>query len=85
MDEKGRCSFEALVHEHKSADAALMELARIIHGADLDDLGAAPECAGLLAISRGFPLVAMNDDETITKASFLYDSLYASLQQRMGK
>ena len=29
-------------------------LARIIHGADLKDLGAAPECPGLLTISRGF-------------------------------
>jgi len=85
VDEEGRCSFEALVHEHKSNDAALMELARIIHGADLDDLGAAPECAGLLAISRGFPLVATDDHETMAKSSFLYDSLYASLQQRKGK
>lgn len=81
-DERGRCSFEALVDERCPNDAALKELARIIHGADLKDLGAAPECSGLLTISRGFPLVARDDHETMERSAFLYDSLYASLQQR---
>ena len=81
---KGRCSFEALVDEHCAADPALVELARIIHGADLEDLDAAPECRGLLTISRGFPLVARDDQETMEKAAFLYDALYASLKQRWG-
>ena len=66
-------------------DAALKELARIIHGADLKDLDAAPECRGLLAISRGFPLVARDDHETMEKTAFLYDALYASLKQRQAQ
>ncbi len=33
-DGRGRCSFEALVEEHQSADAALRRLAAIIHRAD---------------------------------------------------
>ena len=82
QDGQGRCSFEALVQEHCANDPALIELARIIHGADLKDLDAAPECRGLLAISRGFPLVARDDDETMAKTAFLYDALYASLNQR---
>ena len=82
QDVQGRCSFEALVDERCSDDAALKELARIIHGADLKDLDAAPECRGLLAISRGFPLVARDDHETMEKTAFLYDALYASLKQR---
>jgi len=81
-DGQGRCSFEILVDEHCPDDAALKELARIIHGADLKDLGAAPECPGLLTISRGFPLVARDDRETMEKTAFLYDALYASLKQR---
>lgn len=81
-DAQGRCSFEALVAEHHANDPALVELAVIIHGADLDDLDAAPECRGLLAISRGFPLVARDDHETVAKAAFVYDALYASLKQR---
>jgi hypothetical protein len=81
-DARGRCSFEALVDQHRPDDPALVELARIIHGADLKDLDAAPECRGLLAISRGFPLVARDDHETMEKTAFLYDALYASLGQR---
>jgi len=81
-DAHRRCSFEALVDERCPEDPALKALARIIHGADLKDLGAAPECPGLLAISRGFPLVARDDQETMEKSAFLYDSLYASLKQR---
>jgi hypothetical protein len=34
---------------------------------------------GLRAISDGFPLVARDDDETLEKAAFLYDALYASV------
>ena len=82
QDAQGRCSFEALVDERCPGDPALKELARIIHGADLKDLGAAPECPGLLTISRGFPLVARDDQETMEKTAFLYDALYASLNQR---
>ncbi len=84
QDAQGRCSFEALVDERCPDDADLKELARIIHGADLKDLGAAPECPGLLTISRGFPLVARDDHETMEKTAFLYDALYASLKQRRG-
>ena len=82
QDARGHCSFEALVEERCADDAALKDLARIIHGADLKDLGAAPECPGLLTISRGFPLVARDDHETLEKTAFLYDALYASVKQR---
>ena len=80
-DGKGRCSFEALVEERLPDDAALRALARIVHGADFDELHIAPESAGLRAISRDFPLVSANDEETVAKASFLYDALYAALEQ----
>jgi len=84
-DEAGRCSFEALVYEHLSGDAAMLEVARIVHGADFDeDVDMTPESAGLVAISRGFPLVTKDDFETIEKAGFLYDALYASIQKRLG-
>jgi len=79
-DECGRCSFEALVEEHCSGDHALRRMARIIHCADFpDEIDGVPEAYGLRAVSRGFPDVSANDDETVARASFLYDSLYASL------
>ena len=80
-DGKGRCSFEALVEERLPDDAALRALARIVHGADFDELHVAPEAPGLRAISHGFPLVSANDEETVAKASFPYDALYAALKQ----
>ena len=40
----------------------------------------APEAVGLRAISRGFPLVASDDHETLERSAFLYDALYASLR-----
>jgi hypothetical protein len=44
-----------------------------------------PEAIGLRAISRGFPLVAASDEETLQRSAFLYDALYASLQERLGR
>ena len=82
-DSQGRCSFEALVDEHRPDDAALRELARIVHGADFADaVGLTPESAGLRALSQGFPSVAKDDHETVAKSAFLYDSLYAALSAR---
>jgi hypothetical protein len=49
--------------------------------------GGAPvaEAAGLRAISSGFPLVSADDHETLQRAAFLYDSLYASLAERLTR
>ncbi len=80
-DERGRCSFEALVDEHCAHDDALRSLARIVRSADFtEEQSIIPEGAGLRAISRGFPLVARDDHETVERAAFLYDALYAALQ-----
>jgi hypothetical protein len=80
-DERGRCSFEALVEEHCTSDEALRQMALIVQSADFaDQLSLTPEGAGLRAISRGFPLVTKDDHETIVRGAFLYDALYASLQ-----
>ena len=85
-DAAGRCSFEALVDDHCPDDAALAILARIVHGADFgEEVDFTPESAGLRAISRGFPLVARGDAEIVERASFLYDSLYAAIQERLAR
>ena len=81
-DDRGRCSFEQLVDERFAGDAALMYLARIVHGADFPaEIGVTPESAGLWAISQGFTDVGRNDEEILGRASFLYDSLYAHLRR----
>ena len=85
IDDMGRCSFEALVDEYRPGDAALRALSQIVRGADFaDQISLTPESAGMRAISRGFPLVARDDHETVEKASFLYDALYAFITERKG-
>jgi len=80
-DAQGRCSFEALVDEYCSGDPVLKQIARIVRGADFpEEIDLTKESAGIKAISHGFPLVTRDDAETVEKASFLYDALYASLQ-----
>lgn len=84
-DNQGRCSFEALVDDNCSSDRALVAMARIVRGADFaDERSLTPESAGLQAISFGFPLVARDDHETLEKAAFLYDALYAALAARQS-
>jgi hypothetical protein len=83
-DARGRCSFEALVEEYRPDDPVLRRLARIVRSADFaDQLSLTAEGAGLRAISRGFPLVARDDQETVEKALFLYDALYAALAEEV--
>lgn len=80
-NEKGLCSFGALVHERFSENAVLMEMARIVQAADFkDQLDDHPAARGLQLISQGFPLVTKDDNETAVRAAFAYDSLYASIE-----
>ena len=78
----GRCSFESILLKYHLTDPALDRLARIVHGADIaEDIGIAPEAAGLKAIAQGFALVhGENDHEKIRLESPLYDALYAWCQ-----
>lgn len=82
-DEQGRCSFEVLAERHRPDDDALRKLARIVHDADFSDVtDPVPEALGLRAISMDFPLVTVDDHDTVVKAGFLYDALYAHLDAR---
>jgi hypothetical protein len=80
-DEKGRCSFEALVDDYCANDLVLRKIARMVRGADFaDETDLTEESAGIRMISQGFPLVTKDDHETVKKAAFLYDALYASIK-----
>ncbi len=84
-DSQGRCSFEALVDEHCSSDPVLKEMTRMVRGADFDDeTDLTKESAGIRTISQGFPLVTRDDHETVAKAGFLYDALYASIKAKQS-
>ena len=76
-------ALRGLAQEYCPNDAALKRLARIVHSADFPSAtNLTVEGAGLRAISRGFPLVARDDSETVERATFLYDALYAGLQEQ---
>jgi hypothetical protein len=80
---KGITSFEQIIRDYNLTDSVLAELAQIVHAADISGaIDQRPEASGLRAISHGFPLVTTDDDETLQKAFFVYDSLYAYLQAR---
>jgi hypothetical protein len=81
-DAQGLCSFAALVRERLAHDSVLVEMARIVQAADIKgELDNHPAASGLQLISRGFPLVTNNDHETVDRAAFVYDALYASIKE----
>lgn len=44
-----------------------------------------PAAHGRQLISRGFPLETKDDLETIDRACFVYDALYASIAERQNQ
>ena len=82
QDSNGLCSFAALVRERLFQDPVLMEMARIVQAADIKgQSNDHPAACGLQLISHGFPLVTSNDHETVERAAFVYDALYASIKE----
>ena len=70
-NDRGLCSFAALVHERLVENPVLVEMARIVQAADFkDQLNDHPAAVGLELISRGFPIVTKNDHETAERAAF---------------
>lgn len=85
-DAQGLCSFAALVHERLADDPALVELARIVQAADIQGhVDDHPAARGLQLISHGFPQLTHDDLETVARAAFVYDALYASIKSSTGR
>lgn len=79
------CSFDALLGGFDLHDAALDLLATIVRGADTDQLGLAPQSAGLLALSLGLSRLYPRDDHAMLEAAMpLYDALYAWCRDRVA-
>jgi hypothetical protein len=76
----GRCSFESIMLKYGlMQDPALVELAKIVHAADVSsDIDTSPQGAGLKAIARGFAILhGLDDHKKIEVETPLYDALYA--------
>ena len=82
---EGKCSFEALVAKYEIEDPAVHLLAKIVHGADVEqDLFGRPEAPGLEAIAEGFRYLGLKDDHEILEKEFIvYDALYAYCRKKV--
>ena len=72
-----KCTFDAIIEKYKLSDPALLELAKIVRGADTKDKDLTPQSRGLLAIAEGFRLISSDDHENMKKQFPVYDALYA--------
>ncbi len=71
-----RCSFDAILGIYDIDDPALEHLAKIVRGADTSRPDLAPQCEGLLAISRGLSANFPDDHEMLAHGMIIYDALY---------
>lgn len=71
------CSFDAIIKKYELRDAGLLEMARIVRGADTKAHELAPEAAGLNSIATGFRLTCRDDFDNMQRQFPMYDALYA--------
>ena len=82
----GRCSFDSIILKYGlTGDAALMELAKVVHAADVvADLDTSPYGRGLTAIAWGCAYLHGKDDHRkIALETPMYDALYAFFQHQV--
>jgi hypothetical protein len=81
-------TFDALIKKYALKDPPLLELAKIVRGADARVTGptdSAAESAGLEAAATGFRMIAANDMENMALQFPLYDALYSFCQLRVDE
>jgi len=71
------CSFDAIIHKYGLKDPALLELAKVVRGADTENRNLTQESPGLNSIAEGFRLITKDDFENMSRQWPVYDALYA--------
>ena len=79
-----RVSFDAIIKKYHLKEAGLLELAKIVRGADAKTRNPPPESAGLEAAAIGFRAVAKDDMENMRLQFPFYDALYRYCQLNVG-
>jgi hypothetical protein len=82
-DGREHVSFEAIIKKYALTDPALLEMAKIVRGADAKVPDAPPESAGLEAMAQGFRAVARDDFENMRLQFPAYDALYQYCADRL--
>lgn len=75
-DTRNTCSFDAMLTTFQLDTQPLQELAKVIRAADLGTFDAAPEAAGLVAMSVGLSRMYKDDLAQMEAGIALYDALY---------
>ncbi len=79
-------SFDAIIKKYNLKDTALLELAKIVRGADARiPHDPPPESAGLKATASGFKLLSRDDYDNMSRQFPTYDAFYADCQLKVQK
>jgi len=78
-------SFDAIVKKYNLTNPALLELARIVRGADTANRTLTPESPGLYAYALGFRQISKDDHENMKLQFPAYDALYAFCKMKTQK
>lgn len=70
------CTFDAMIADFGLGHPALDRMATVVRAADTDTHAAAPQAAGLLAISVGLSRMYRDDTAQLNTGMVLYDALY---------
>jgi hypothetical protein len=77
-------SFDAIIKKYNLKDPALLDLAKIVRGADASvPHDAPPESAGLKAAARGFKFMSTDDYDNIARQFPTYDAFYMFCQLKV--
>jgi len=78
-------SFDAIVKKYSLTDPALIELAKIIRGADTPNRTLTPESSGLYAYAYGFRQISKGDHDNMRIQFPAYDALYAFCKMKVQR
>lgn len=77
-------TFDAIIRKYNLKDPALLELAKIVRGADARNPSEVPlESYGLKSIAEGFRLISKDDFENMKLQFPVYDALYAFCKEKL--
>jgi hypothetical protein len=78
-------SFDAVIRKYKLDDKPLLELAKIVRGADASISDTPPESPGLEAAATGFSKISKDDFENMKMQFPLYDALYEYCRSKVSE